>query len=200
MSATETPELHFKPAGSEQATLRPWPRYFARMLDVIVLSAVLMFALAIIGMIVAPEATMRFSALLESGFAAKFLSNVIGIALALPPIALLLAYGQTPGKWLFGIRVRKHDGDRMGWRTALHREFLVWAKGLGLGIPVVTLIALFTSHSALTDHGVTSWDKQLQCRVTHAPATTFWWVRAILGGVIVIAATFYGAFSMVFDL
>ena len=196
MSANEIAELQFSPVGSEKVDARPWPRYFARMIDVMVLSTITIFVLAIFGTILVPESTDQVLALLEDGIIGMLLSNIVGIALALLPIMLLLAFGQTPGKWLFGIRVRDHDGKRIGWRKALHREILVWVKGMGLGIPVVTMLTMFASHSTLTDDGRTSWDKRLQCHVTHAPATVFWWIKAIIGGAIVLAATFYGTISM----
>lgn len=200
MSASEIEELQFSPVESEKMDARPWPRYFARMIDVLLLSTAMIFVLAILGTILAPEPTNRFVGLLQGGIAGTFLSNMVCIALALLPIALLLAFGQTPGKWLFGIRVRNDDGNRIGWRKSLHRELLVWVKGMGLGIPVVTMLTMFACHSTLAGDGCTSWDKRLQCHVTHAPATGFWWVKAIFGGAIVLAATFYGAISMVLKM
>lgn len=51
----------------------------------------------------------------------------------------LTATGTTPGKWVFGIRVVKSQGQKLAYPEALKRAFLVWVQGEGLGIPVVIL-------------------------------------------------------------
>lgn len=176
---------------------RPWPRYFARMLDTSILSMLVMIALLFPAVFIAPEAMDRLLAMLDTGIGGSILSNVLGLALAPLPTALLIARGQTPGKWLFGIRVRDADGRRLRVGMALKRELMVWVRGVGLGVPVVSLFALVTSHAALTDDGDTPWDKALGCRVEHAPRTVLWWVRAVLGAGVVFGMLVYSAIGMI---
>ena len=180
------------PAGNHAVVdPRPWPRYFARTIDVLVLGAAGMLVLVIVLEFTVPGGADRLLAAME-GVAGMVVSSMLVFLLALLPIACLLAFAQTPGKWLFGIRVRNADGSRMGLWKALKREAWVLVRGVGLGFPVVTLFTHVMSYSSLKDDGVTAWDQALGCDVRHAPATALWWVRATLGGAVVLAATAWG--------
>lgn len=170
---------------------RPWPRYFARMIDVLLLG---MVGMVVLGIVLALTTDIGEETMLAAteGIGGMLLSNMLVFLLALLPIACLLAFAQTPGKWLFGIRVRKADGSRMRLWTSLKREAWVLVRGIGLGFPVVTLFTQVSSFTDLKEEGVTAWDRKLGCEVHHAPATWFWWVRATIGAVFVVAATVWG--------
>lgn len=170
---------------------RPWPRYFARMIDVLLLG---MVGIVVLGVVLALATDIGEDTMLAAteGVGGMVLSNMLAFLLALFPIACLLAFAQTPGKWLFGIRVRNADGSRMRLWTSLKREAWVVVRGIGLGFPVVTLFTQISSFTDLKEDGVTAWDRKLGCQVQHAPATWFWWVRATIGGAFVVAATLWG--------
>ena len=195
MSAQDFSELQFKSADVDArtvaASLRPWPRYFARMIDILVVSTPLFFVLVVAGMLVAPAGTSRFVGLVNTGWGGRLLAGPIAALLSVLPIALLLALGQTPGKWLFGIRVHQADGRRLGWRKALHREALVVTEGLALAIPLLTCFTLYRGMSRLNDTGTTPWDARLGCQVSHGPSTAWWWTKAWFGGLLWFAITFY---------
>lgn len=190
--------LEFKDAGVVVPG-RPWPRYFARMLDVLLISMVAMFVGVIVFMIIDQAAAERFVTSLD-GIGGTIVTNILSHAVALVPIVLLLSFGQTPGKWLMGIRVRRRDGRRMTLPTALKRELRVWMRGLGFALPVVSLYTLAMSHGDLKNEGITPWDKSLDLDVQHAPVTVWWWIRATLGGAIVVAATFWGIVENVLSI
>lgn len=170
---------------------RPWPRYFARMIDVLLLG---MVGMMVLGIALALATDIGEEAMLAAteGIGGMLLSNMLMFLLALLPIACLLAFAQTPGKWLFGIRVRNADGSRMRLWTSLKREAWVLVRGIGLGFPVVTLFTQISSFTDLKEDGITAWDRKLGCHVQHAPATWFWWVRATIGGGLVLAVTVWG--------
>lgn len=170
---------------------RPWPRYFARMIDVLLFG---MVGMLVIGVVMALATAMSEERMLAAtaGVGGLLLSNVLMYLLALLPIACLLAFAQTPGKWLFGIRVRNADGSRMRLWTSLKREAWVVVRGIGLGLPLVTLFTQISSFTDLKEEGITAWDRKLGCQVQHAPATWFWWVRATSGGAVVLAVTVWG--------
>ncbi|HJM50598.1 MAG TPA: RDD family protein [Alphaproteobacteria bacterium] len=52
---------------------------------------------------------------------------------------LLAAWGTTPGKWLLNMAVERQDGTAIDFGSALRRSFAVWLRGLGGGLPVVSL-------------------------------------------------------------
>jgi uncharacterized RDD family membrane protein YckC len=178
---------------------RPWPRYFARTIDVLVFGMVGMFVLAMVLEIAAEGGADRLIALTE-GAGGMVVSSMLLFVLAVPLLAGLLAFAQTPGKWLFGIRVRNADGSRMGLWKALKREAWVLVRGVGLGFPVVTLFTHIASYTDLKDDGATVWDRRLGCEVRHAPATPLWWVRAVLGGVAVVAVSVWGYIDSVLSI
>ena len=170
---------------------RPWPRYFARMIDVLLFG---MVGMLVLGIVLALATDMSEASMLAAtaGLGGMLLSNVLMFLLALLPIACLIAFAQTPGKWLFGIRVRNADGSRMRLWTSLKREAWVVVRGIGLGLPLVTLFTQISSFTDLKEEGITAWDRKLGCQVQHAPATWFWWVRATFGGALVLAVTVWG--------
>ncbi|HWS79229.1 MAG TPA: RDD family protein [Thermomonas sp.] len=170
---------------------RPWPRYFARVIDSVLFGAVAMFVLALTLAFTTEKGAERLVGATE-GVGGLLVSNMLMYLLALLPIGCLLALAQTPGKWLFGIRVRNRDGSRMRLWKALKREAWVLVRGVGLGFPVVTLFTHIASYTDLKEEGLTAWDRSLGCSVQHAPATWLWWIRATLGGLLVLAVTVWG--------
>lgn len=194
MSEDDFTQLQFTERGPAPVG-RPWPRLFARMLDTFLFAFVGSIILGIVLVIATRDGADRYVAM-TNGVGGMLISNVLGYALALLPIAFFIAFVQTPGKWLFGIRVRNRDGSRLGFVKALKREGWVIVRGVGFGVPLLILIALATSYSHLKDEGRTRWDEVLDCDVQHAPATWFWWIRATFGALLCIAMNFWGYFSL----
>jgi uncharacterized RDD family membrane protein YckC len=133
---------------------RPWLRYWARTVDVVL--AVLTFSLicGAFGLDVA-----------------KWNNYVIwwaGMLLWIPfEAAFLSSSGTTPGKWLFNIRLADNCGGRLPFAICLGRAFAVVLKGQGLGIPIVVLITTISAYSTLTSQGRTPWDTQYGVVVKH---------------------------------
>lgn len=189
--------LEFAEPSATAATGQPWPRYFARMLDAILLGFAGSMVLALLLLVATEKGLERFEALL-TGPGSFFYENMMVLAVALLPIAVLLAFAQTPGKLLLGIRVRNSDGTRLSFFKALHREAWVLVRGLGLGLPLISFFTLAMSHSDLKNEGTTAWDRKFDCRVEHAPRTPFWWVRAMLGASLVLAFNAYAMLEQIF--
>lgn len=74
--------------------------------------------------------------------------------------ASLLTLGwSTPGKWLFGLRVRPLEGAKASFWSALNRSTTVLTFGQGGCLPVVGWYAGIQSYRDLTERGATSWDR-----------------------------------------
>ena len=179
--------------GTDVKTVHPWRRYFARMFDISLFSVIAMALLSFIGYVLAPERTDEMLVLVAEGWTGKLLGGVAGVLLALPGIAILQSLVGTPGKWLFGIKVRSAAGQRLGMANSFHREILVASKGMAFGIPIASAILMIVSYTRLTDHRETSWDKQLGTRVTYAPMSVVGYIKAGVGGCLVIALMLYEA-------
>ena len=63
---------------------------------------------------------------------------------------------------------------------ALKRSLDVWFRGLGLGIPIVTIITTLVAYFSLREDGETSWDRYSNCAVSHSKLSVFrWFIIAI---------------------
>lgn len=134
--------------------IRPWVRYWARMIDLLLFSLLLGF---VIGIIYPPVLEIN--------------DTLLGIILLfvyvfVEPI-MLTSWGTTPGKALLRVRLRKSTGDKPTYSEALSRSFSVWLRGFGLGIPLVSLITLITSYNKLTKKRITTWDEEGDFNVSH---------------------------------
>jgi len=134
--------------------IRPWVRYFARILDIFFFSMLVGFMLGMF----APSVLDIPSSLL--GMAILFIW-------IFQESILLANCGTTPGKWLFKIKVRNSKGQKLTFSEALNRSFSVWLKGLGAGVPIISLITLLISRSKLKRDAITAWDEEGGFVVTH---------------------------------
>lgn len=113
----------------------PWRRYFARMLDYRLISALLQVLIVVILRIRPFEAN------------AVTILNYAAYLLAVPIFAALLCHtGTTPGKWVMGIRLENVNGGRLSGGEALYREGRIIRHGLGFCIPVLTLWRMYRSY------------------------------------------------------
>ncbi len=143
-----------EPVDHTVSQVRPWVRYLARMVDIWLFSV-------LVG--------------LTAGIFAPSILNVPNIVLTIEILfawvfqeSILLANcGTTPGKWLFKINVRDSRGRKLSFSDALNRSFSVLFKGMGAGIPVISLISLLSSKSKLKKDGITTWDEDGGYVVTH---------------------------------
>lgn len=156
---------------AEGPQARPWVRYWARTVDMLVAMVLVGFVAGLVELQVGEE----FEALL--GFA------ILLSTLLVAPLWFALI-GTTPGKALFHIRVRNRDGSRLSFGRAFGRRLSVLIRGEGLGIPILSLVTHIMAYSRLNNHGVTSWDESSGFVVTHRPVD--WWRWLVFFGLIVL--------------
>lgn len=157
----------------------PWRRFLARLVDgftlVVPLSAALVWALGRYWP--GPE-------FISFNIEKVILALLAGLLAYIPVEAWFLCqFGATPGKWLFGIRVRYRNGAPLELDDAFKRSFRVWAQGLFMGLPILSLLTLFLAYFRLQKTGGTAWDNAVKSVVTHAewsPLRTFSCVVAFL--------------------
>ncbi len=159
--------------------VRPWIRYWARSFD-----------LALFGALVGIVLEFTYPQALEIPDA------LFGIVLAALFIffeaALLAMFGTTPFKAFFNIRIRNINGNRLEFLEGLHRAFHVWLRGLGMGIPLVSLVCNYTSYQRLTASGSTSWDADGGYVITHRTIGIVRILLLILVAMAFTALIFYG--------
>jgi uncharacterized RDD family membrane protein YckC len=160
-------------AGKPKA--RPWIRYWARTIDMI-----------IFGMLIATVVSLLSPTFLEDSIGTFFSFFVMLIWLFVEPLMFIL-FGNTLGKALLNIKLNMANGRKITYQTALKRTFSVWLKGLGLGIPIASLICLALSIDHVNKNNVTKWDKEYGFVVTHGKVG---FLRGFLAVVIPIVVMF----------
>jgi hypothetical protein len=76
------------------------------------------------------------------------------------------AFGTTLGKALYRIKVTDQSGQALSLWTAFKRAVMVWFRGLALGIPFITLFTQIIAYEKLSTDRQTTWDRDLNLRVT----------------------------------
>ena len=140
-----------------------WPRYWARMFDVLLWCAVCGFLFGFF-------APSFFTAL--RGLPGQSNNQLLGLMLL--PVAMFadaLCYGvfaNTPGKWLCGVRVEALDAQRIPFTVYLRRNFGVYFSGLAMGIGLVALFTLLHNYNKVKAGRLTSWDENATVRANRA--------------------------------
>lgn len=143
---------------AEGEQIRPWVRYWARAFDLLVFSLPAGVVLGVLW----PE----LMASNEPG-SEWVLGLVVLLAWAFVEPLCLSVFGTTPGKALFRITLRLRSGRPMDYPSALARSLKVWLRGMGMGLPLVSLVTLIVAHGKLKRTGLTSWDADGDFVVTH---------------------------------
>ena len=132
-----------------QAPLR---RFFARELDLFLCSALWLFFLALVCGVGVHRHRSGLLPLLD-------LAVPLLMMLLLEPLLLHL-WGTTPGKWVLGLRVTDPEGGRLSYMGGLDRTGRVLVRGLGLSIPVLSLILLWKSCRACDEGKELPWEEE----------------------------------------
>lgn len=116
----------------------------------------------------------------------------LAFALALEPVWLHY-WGWTPGKWVFGLKLRGEDGDKLTIGQGLWRGFAVLKDGYGWNIPVWNLWKMWQGRKLGLDGRDCAWDDDEGYRYTKEE-------RRIGGGWIYVAASIVCVAALVLSM
>ncbi len=168
----------------------PWRRYFARVIDSLVVGGLTWAVISVVFYLTRPIEADQFFSIFE-GSGGGFLNVFLTLLAAIPGMALMTGLtGLTLGKWLFGIKVVRRDGRPIGVLAAFGRELQVWAQGLGLGLPLISLIAMVFSFQQLAERGHTAWDAGNDRQLLHRPMNLLQIMLIVLAIPVLIYARF----------
>jgi len=177
--------------------LHPWRRLFARTLD-LQMTGVILFLLALLPVI--------FFDRIFSFISADFLDSISKI----PDLFFIVIYyflwtlieaffisrfTTTPGKWIFGISVVSENENKLPYFVALDRAVQVWARGDGLGIPIVTLFTRILAYQRLKTTRSTFWDDYVGSVVIHKEWSSLRWLACTLIILFSYSTLFYFALA-----
>lgn len=143
------------------------------------------FDVATVGVFAAAIAWGVFAAVEPDGTPASVPEPVVllwlGLFLWVPiEAALLAAAGTTPGKALLGLRLAGPFG-KPGFGVAWSRAVTIVWRGMGLGIPPLTLLGILVAGVQTLNQGAAPWDRALGLTVRAAPIDGRRWQIAIAG-------------------
>ena len=138
----------------QQNQPQPWVRYFARAFDITLFSIVVYFIIRLFyhGQIIYSRAYIY----IPITFIWVYVEGLI-----------ISRYGTTLGKWLLNTKITTSVGGKPDLTTATNRSLLVWLKGLGLGLPLVTIITKLYQLNRISKITKASWDQKLNLEVVH---------------------------------
>lgn len=137
--------------GLDRGANHPWMRFLARGVDVGLYELVICLASFLL---------FRSQALVRMGSFLNWLftTAVLGLSLLLEPFWLHYV-GWTPGKWLFGLKVRDEDGEKLTLEQAFVRSGRVFSSGCGCNIPIYNLIRYRACYKHCTKGEDCPWDE-----------------------------------------
>lgn len=137
----------------EVSQVRPWVRFWARLIDYYLYAILVGFISGLTGILLDSSGTVFYFVTMGTWpfIEALFISQ----------------YGATPGKALLKTKVIKENGEMLSYIDAFIRSLWVFVQGLGLGIPLVTIITMCISINRLSSTGSTAWDGYYSSIVTH---------------------------------
>lgn len=136
-----------------QAPLKaPWRRFFARSLDLALLSTLFNLVLSFLSPMKAGNSSLAWT-LLELYTCWLFL-------FLLEPL-FLSKWGKTPGKWLFGLSVHQKDGSLLTRSQAFERLVMIFRTGVGYAIPFYSLYRSYKCYKIYTEEATLPWDSDL---------------------------------------
>lgn len=160
----------------------PWRRYGARILDLSLNGVLGWFIIGTAFYQLAPVSADRFFTTMNPVMDIM-LTVIVGIVIT----GILIGFsGSSIGKWVFGIRVTDTDGRPIGVVAGIIRDLSVWIKGLGFGLPIISLITMYLGYQRLNEKGATSWDESGGYLVAHRPSGAFQYILNIIGILLIL--------------
>lgn len=130
---------------------RAWKRYLARAVD----GEIYQFVwIAVLSLFLNVNCTNR-------GIIGNLLDIAVSIvAVLLVEPVLLSVFGTTIGKWLLGFSVVGSDGQKLSYKDAVERTFLVVERGMGFGIPLYNIYRYWDSYRKCSEGETLDWERK----------------------------------------
>ena len=160
-----------------RACYHPWQRFFARALDLNLYSAVFHVLWLVL---------LRSQSLLRASGLVQWLltSLLLVFTLAVEPLWLHF-WGWTPGKWVFGLKLRDEHGQKLTLSQGFHRSIDIFIEGYGLALPIINLWRYWRCRKLGLEGRDCSWDGEHGYRYTKEER---WFHGLVFAGVLAVCA------------
>jgi uncharacterized RDD family membrane protein YckC len=164
----------------EENKLGLWPRFFARFVDNFLAA---LFIGLFIGVVFneSPKILFYFSNPVSNSVICLFIWVFI-------ESIFISTFGRTLGKWLFNVKVISPQ-ESLTYGKALLRSFMVYARGMALGFPVILIFTIYFASRRVRATGSTVWDEKCGLIVDCQPMSK---LRIIINTLIVVGLMFIG--------
>jgi len=130
----------------------PWTRFFARTID-LALYVLLWLSIQVFYLHVPLVNKSVLGVILD-------VMMIVFFMMVFEPILVSIT-GTTIGKSIFGLKIKTFEMTKLCYGDALRRTYLVLVDGMGLFIPIYSMIRLFKSYKLCSDEEVLQWDEGL---------------------------------------
>ena len=171
--------------------VRPWARYVAKSMDMLIASLLLIPIFIAIGVLVVAvlvlngqsveflDAPVQSPAVEAVYFAAGMV--LLAIFFPLGEGICIASFGTTPGKSLLGIKLRDVEtGNKLPMSRSIARSYGAYFYGVGLGVPLITLLTHIMSYEYLKGNDITRWDERQRALYETRRVSRFRWAFAIV--------------------
>lgn len=171
------------PAANISEQLHPWRRYFARIIDLYIFMLLFFLLLGVLF----PEMFDSTQSSAKSG-GSDYLYGLLALAVySVFETICLNIFGTTFGKFLYRIQLKTKEGGPLSFSNALKRSLAVWARGLGLGLPLISLVTLIVAYQTLHKEKEASWDRDFQCTIIHHDLSVLRWLTIAVAWLVFLA-------------
>lgn len=173
---------------THRACDHPWMRFFARGIDYGICK-LLFYAVFLL--------VFRWYGYLDLGWFANAMINIVIYCASILVEPLWLHYvGWTPGKWIFGLKLRDKNGEKLSLGKAWSRSWRVAWEGDGLYIPFYVLWRNWKSYKCCSNGEDCGWDVYESCMYTCEGRSLYglWWAAEHLVSLGLTALIIFAAF------
>ena len=176
------------PEGAVKA-FNPWQRFWARTLDLALADLAVMTVLSLVFhvSVITNDSTL---------FSAGTTILIWLVVLAAEPL-LLSTWGNTPGKWLLGLRLEDYFGDKLTWGAGFIRCCRVLVTGYGLYIPICSIWRHWKCYKACRDWQTISYDEENRYYSRVGDCWRWRAVGSILVSLVLVAAVVLVSFQAI---
>ena len=144
---------------------RPWIRYWARFIDYLVWGVIVGFILGLL------EGAGAISNQTILGLTNPLIFGILIVSTwTFVEPAVIAAFGTTIGKVFLKVKLSHQSNEKLSkvdLGTLYKRSLAVWLKGMGIGLPLVSMITQLVGYRNLKSQGETSWDRDYGFAVSH---------------------------------
>jgi len=175
-AAQKAPEPPKPPVEGAIWAHSPWQRFWARSLD-LSLAGCLVTAILSFGLHSSSINTPH-----ENLFSIVETLMIWAVIAMIEPL-LLSTWGSTPGKWLMGLELRDHWGQKLTYGTALSRVIGVFYMAYGFEIPLYNFYRYYKSYHTCQDGEDMPYDTE-ESNLYYSTAGDRWFWRAVISVVL----------------